>query len=55
MIGNKMLLMIVSVLIILMGLLEAATDLLGDYRMYHGILIIIIGIVILAIAYKSKE
>jgi hypothetical protein len=56
MISNKILLMIVSVLILIMGILEAATDsLLGDYRMYHGILLIIIAIVVIAIAYMSKE
>ena len=56
MISNKILLMIISVLILLMGILEAATDnLLGDYRMYHGILLIIIAIVVIAIAYMSKE
>ena len=56
MISNKILLMIISVLILIMGILEAATDnLLGDYRMYHGILLIIIAIVVIAIAYMSKE
>ena len=56
MISNKILLMIVSVLILLMGLIEAA-DLyyLGDYRWAHGVLLIIIAIVVLAIAYMSKE
>ena len=56
MISNKILLMVISVLILIMGILEAATDgFLGDYKMYHGILLIIIAIVVIAIAYMSKE
>ena len=47
MISNKILLIIISVLILIMGILEAATDnLLGDYRMYHGILLIIIATIV---------
>ena len=56
MISNKILLMVVSVLILLMGILEAADlNYLGDLRWAHGALLIIIAIVVIAIAYMSKE
>ena len=39
-----------------MGLLEAADlNYLGEYRWAHGVLLIMIAIVVIAIAYMSKE
>ena len=56
MISNKITLMIISVLILIMGLIEAAgLNYLGDYRWAHGVLLVIIAIIGLAIAYMNKE
>jgi hypothetical protein len=56
MISNKILLMIISVLVLIMGLIQAA-DLyyLGEYRWAHGVLLLIIGIIGIVIPYMNKE
>jgi hypothetical protein len=58
MISNRILLMVVGVIVLLMGILGALPDTtldIGSEPIWHAALKIIIGLVVLVLAYMNKE
>lgn len=56
MISNKLLLMIVGVIILLMGILGAVPGIdIGTEPIWHAALKIIVGLVVVIVAYVNKE
>jgi len=56
MISNKILLMIVGVIILLMGILGAVPSIdIGTEPLWHAALKIIVGLVVVILAYMNKE
>jgi hypothetical protein len=56
MISNKILLMIIGVIILLMGVLGAVPGIdIGTEPIWHAALKIIVGLVVVVIAYMNKE
>jgi len=56
MISNRVLLMIVGVIVLIMGILGAIPSIeIGTEPIWHAALKIIVGLVVIAIAYMNKE
>ncbi len=56
MISNRLLLMIVGVIVLIMGILGAVPGIdIGTEPMWHAALKIIVGLVVIILAYMNKE